>query len=112
MDAQGPSAETVQQVWTVSLVVYFVVVSVVALLLWMILTAARDVRQAVTDIWTVGQKVANNTIHIPLLGRTNLVGGQILAAAGGIVQATAALEAHARACPGCPQCVLSPGGSR
>lgn len=107
-----PSAETVAQVWTWSLVIYLVVVAVVAFLLWQILTAARSVRQGVSDIWTVGQKVANNTIHIALLQRTNAVAGQILQSAVGVVHATDAIDRHAHECPGCPACVLKPRGAR
>lgn len=107
-----PSAEAVAQVWTASLVIYLVVVIVVALLLVLILNTARAIRGGVSDIWTVGQKVANNTIHIALLNKTNAVAGRILASAVGVVHATAAIEAHARTCSGCPQCVLKPEGAR
>jgi hypothetical protein len=107
-----PSADAVAQVWTWSLAVYFVVVAVVAFLLWQTLLAARAVRQGVSDIWTVGQKVANNTIHIALLRRTNAVAGQILQAAVKVVDATDAIDKHAHECPGCPACVLGPRGAR
>ena len=90
-----PTAETVAQVWTASLVIYLVVVVVVALLRVLILNTARAIRGGVSDIWTVGQKVANNTIHIALLNKTNAVAGRILASAVGVVHATAAIEAHA-----------------
>jgi hypothetical protein len=108
----GPSADTVRQVWTISLVIFFVVVAVVAFLLLQILRGAQAVRAGVSDIWTVGQKVANNTIHIALLTRTNAVAGQILASAVGVVHATAAIKAHAETCPGCPACVLGPERAR
>lgn len=107
-----PSADTVAQVWTWSLVIYFVVVAVVAALLWQILQAARAIRQGVSDIWTVGQKIANNTIHIALLHRTNDVAGAILQSATGVVHATDAIDRHAHECPGCPACVLGPEGAR
>jgi hypothetical protein len=107
-----PSAETVSQIWTWSLAIYFVVVAVVAFLLWQILRAARDIRKAVSDIWTVGQKVANNTIHIALLQRTNAVAGAILQSAASVVRATDALDKHAHECPGCPACVLGPQRAR
>ena len=70
--------EAVQQVWIVSLVVYAVVVAVVAALLTLILITARQIRDGVAAIWTVGQKVANNTIHIALLDTTNHLVTQIL----------------------------------
>ncbi|MGI8843877.1 MAG: hypothetical protein ACR2HZ_09265 [Gemmatimonadaceae bacterium] len=106
------SPETVQQVWIITLVIYFVVVGVVALLLTLILRTARQIRTGVSAIWTTGQKIANNTIHIALLENTNQVAGQILESAKGVVMATGAVKAHAEGCPGCPACVLGPGWQR
>ena len=108
----GPSADTVVRIWGLSLAIFFVVVAVVAFLLLQIFRGAQAVHDVVADIWTVGQKVANNTIHVALLKRTNAVAGRILAAATGVVHATAAIEAHAADCPGCPACVLTSGGTR
>lgn len=106
------SAEAVTRVWIVSLVIYTVVLAVVALLLLMILRTAKSICGGAFQIWTVGQKLANNTIHIALLNRTNDMAGGILASATGIVHATAAIEQHARECPGCPACVLPAEGAR
>lgn len=106
------TAETIQRVWIVSLAVYGVVVLVVALLLTLIVREARRITAGVAAIWTAGQKVANNTIQIALLDRTNHVAAQILASARGVVGATAAIAAHANECPGCPACVLGPRWSR
>jgi K+ transporter len=106
------SAETVQHIWTVTLVIYAVVLVVVAALLTLILRAARDIRGGVSAIWTVGQQIANNTIHIALLDTTTHVFGEILGCAKGIVAGTAALKTHAERCPGCPACVLGRGSSR
>jgi hypothetical protein len=100
------SPDTIQQMWITTLVVYAVVLVVVAALLTLILRAAREVRTGVSTIWTIGQQVANNTIHIALLDTTNHVAAEILASAKGIVAATAAMGAHAAHCPGCPDCVL------
>ena len=100
------SPDTIQQMWITTLVVYAVVLVVVAALLTFILRAAREVRTGVSTIWTIGQQVANNTIHIALLDTTNHVAAEILASATGIVAATAAMGAHAARCPGCPDCVL------
>lgn len=102
------SAETVIRVWTVSLVIYFVVLIVVAILLTLIVREARRIKGGASGIWNVGQRIANNTIHIALLDRTNEAAGQILAAAAGVVGATEAIRAHAEICPGCPACVLKP----
>ena len=104
--------EAVQQVWILSLVIYAVVVVVVAVLLALILITAIRIREGVAAIWTVGQKVANNTIHIALLDTTNGLGTQILESAKGIVRSTAGLKAHAESCPGCPTCLASARGAR
>ncbi len=103
------TAETVRQVWITTLVVYGVVLLVVAALLALILREARRIHAGVSEIWNVGQKVANNTIHIALLDTTNHAAGRILASAKGVLGATAAIKAHAGNCPGCPACVLGAG---
>ena len=102
--------DAILQVWIASLVVFLVVLVVVAVLLTMILSTAKQIRGGVSAIWTAGQKVANNTVHLALLDRTNYLGGQILASAGGIAAATDAIATHAASCPGCPNCVI--GGGR
>jgi hypothetical protein len=102
------SAETVQRVWIITLAIYFVVVVVVAVLLTLIVREARKINAGVSEIWNVGQKIANNTIHIALLDKTNHIAGQILESAKGVVGATAAVKAHAEGCPGCPACVRGP----
>jgi hypothetical protein len=108
----GPSLDAIQQVWTVSLVIFVVVLAVVGFLLARIVATAREIRDGAQEIWNTGQKIANNTVHIALLKRTNRTAGGILESAGGIVEATATIEAHARDCPGCPACVLSENWSR
>jgi hypothetical protein len=105
-------AGTIQTMWTLTLVVYGVVLVVVAVLLALILGAARRVLARVSSIWTVGQQIANNTIHVALLDTTVHIAGEILASAGGVVAAIAAMSVHAQRCPGCPACVLGPATSR
>ncbi len=87
-------------VWGASLGIGLVVILVVAVLLTLIVRTARQIDGAVSDIWTVGQRIANNTIHIPLLNHTNRVVDDILDRAAGIDGATAAIEQHALDCPG------------
>jgi hypothetical protein len=106
------SPDTIERMWVTTLVVYAAVLVVVAVLLALILRAAREVRSGVSTIWTIGQQVANNTIHIALVDTTNHIAGDILASAKGIVAATAAMGAHAAHCPGCPDCVLGTGPTR
>jgi hypothetical protein len=99
------SADSIQRMWVITLVIYAVVLIVVATLLALILRAAKDIRAGVSAIWTVGQQVANNTIHIALLDTTIHVAGEILECAKGIVSGTAALRGHAERCAECPTCV-------
>lgn len=106
------STETVQQAWMISLVVFAVVLFVVAGLLTLILSSVRKIHGGVSAIWTVGQKVANNTIHLALLDHTNHVAGKILESAGGIASATGAIASHAAGCAGCPACVIGRRGRR
>ena len=106
------TAEAVQQVWMVSLAVFVVVLLIVAALLTLILSTSKKIHGGVSAIWTVGQKVANNTIHLALLDRTNHVAGKILQSAAGVAAATGVIAAHATTCPGCPACVIGHRGSR
>ncbi len=98
--------------WLISLLIGAVVIVVVGLLLTAILRTARNIDAAVAQVWVVGQRIANNTVHIPLLHETNRVAGQILERAAGIDGASAQIETHSGSCPNCPRCVLVPGSSR
>lgn len=100
--------ETVQAVWKISLAVFVVVLIVVAILLTLILGTARRITGGVSAIWNVGQRIANNTIHIALLRKTNLIAGKILQSAVGVVGATSGVKDHAADCPMCPACVIGP----
>ncbi|MCA1561225.1 MAG: hypothetical protein LC804_13520, partial [Acidobacteria bacterium] len=64
-------AATVQQVWILSLAIFVVVLIVVATLLTLILRTGKQIHAGVSAIWDVGQRVANNTVHISLLDHTN-----------------------------------------
>lgn len=95
-------------VWGVSLALLLVVALVVALLLYLIRSTARQILAGASAIWTQGQLVANNTIQIPLLlGRTVRTVGRIRGEVEIIGGATEAIRSHARECPGCPDCVFS-----
>jgi len=100
------SAHAVQVVWWTSLALGLAVSLVVALLLYLIHRTAVTINGVVSRIWIVGQRVANNTVHIPALYRTNEAAGKILATALKINEGAAAIESHANGCPGCPQCML------
>ena len=101
------TAQAAYTVWGTSLGLFLVVLVVVAALLTMILQTAGRIDAAAGQIWVVGQGIANNTVHIPLLGTTNRVVAQILAAAGKIVEHVGRIQAHAERCPGCPACAVS-----
>jgi hypothetical protein len=94
----------VYTVWGISLAVGVVVLLVVAILLELVRRAAARIERVVADVWTAGQAVANNTIHIALLHRTNLTAGRILDAGGGVLTAVASIHDHAQRCPRCPTC--------
>ncbi len=106
MDSLPQSPEQAAQfVWWVSLLLGLIVSGVVSLLLWLIHRGAATIDGRVSTIWDVGQRVANNTVHIPALYKTNDVAGQILATALRIDAGAAAIESHAQGCPGCPACM-------
>ena len=104
------TADAVLQVWLASLAVFALVLVVVAVLLTIILRTAAEIHCGVSAIWTAGQKVANNTIHLALLDRTNYLGRAILESAGRVAEATDVIATHASTCPGCPACVTRTGG--
>jgi len=99
-----PSEGAIVTVWAIGLAVAVVVVVVVGVLLALILRTARQIDGAAATIWTVGQRIANATVHIPLLGTTNRIAAGILERAAGIAAAAAAIEDHASGCPSCPAC--------
>jgi hypothetical protein len=83
------------QLWWLALGLTAVVVLVVALLLELIVRTAHRIHEAVSDIWTSGTHIAQNTVTLALLQRTNHLAkallrsaGRIAAASGRIRQAT------------------------
>lgn len=93
-------------VWWSSLAVGLAVALVVAFLLSLIHSTAVTINEVVSKIWDTGQRVANNTIQIPILYRINTAAGKILTTAVQIIDGAAAIETHAEGCPGCPHCML------
>lgn len=99
------TSETVSTIWWGSLAIFAVVIIVVALLLTLIVRCAERILQGASAIWTQGQLVANNTIQIPILfGLTARTLQRIRQAAVDVVGATERIQAHAEACPRCPDC--------
>ncbi len=99
-------AEVSEFIWITSLTIGLIVSFVVALLLWLIHREANIINQRVSKVWEVGQRIACNTIQIPILYRINEAARQILERAQGINTGAEAIETHAKACPGCPHCML------
>lgn len=87
--AERASDSTIAGYWQITLVLGAVVVGVVAFLLNMLTRAAAQIDDGAAEVWRVGKLIANNTVHVPLLVRTNQVAGEILKASEGIAGATA-----------------------
>ena len=99
----GASTQTVQLVWSVSLVLGVVVTVVVALLLHLIMLTTRRILSVAADIWADGQRVANNTVQIAMLDRTNQLFAGILSEAGPLAEATRQIAQATRRAGGTSQ---------
>jgi hypothetical protein len=102
---------TATNLWIASLVIAVVVLVVAAMLLTAILRLATRIDAGAKEIWTVGKQVANATVELSLLRRTNQLVADVLEAATGILANARRIGRHARTCPGCPRCVLASGGT-
>lgn len=80
--------EMIGRYWRISLLGGVVVLAAVAQLLRVLTSTAEQIQAGTGQIWTTGKLIARNTVHIPLLIRTNQVAGEILQAADGIAAAT------------------------
>lgn len=92
--------------WWLALALGAVVIVVVALLLRLILQTALAIRDVAGSIWDGGTRIANNTVHVPDLARTNGFAGAILQKAPRLLAQLERIERHAADCPGCPNCVV------
>jgi hypothetical protein len=81
-------SDTDLQLWWLALALAVAVVLVVAFLLELIVRTAHHIRQAVSDIWTGGTLIAQNTVTLALLQRTNYLAGELLQSAGRIAAAS------------------------
>lgn len=79
---------TIVRYWQISLGIGLGVIGAVALLLSALAATAAKIEGGAAEIWRVGKLIANNTVHISLLVRTNQMIGRILPAADGIARAT------------------------
>ena len=78
--------------WWLAVALAGVVVAVVAVLLEWIVRTAHRIHRAVSDIWTGGTHIAQNTVTIALLQRTNYLAGELLGSAGHIARASARIR--------------------
>lgn len=92
--------------WLILLAIGLVVVGVVAWLLNAILKEALTIEKGAGAIWDGGKRIANNTVHVPDLIRTNRFVGKILAGVPGLHADLERVRKHAETCPGCPRCVV------
>ena len=81
-------SDTDLQLWWLAVALAAVVVVVVALLLELIVRTAHRIHRAVADIWTGGTHIAQNTVTLALLQRTNYLAGEMLRSAGRIAAAS------------------------
>lgn len=86
------SPATVARYWRLSLAIGMAVIGVVALLLSVLTRTVDRIEAGAAEIWRVGKLIANNTVHIPLLMRTNRIAADIVGAAEGIERATARIS--------------------
>ena len=92
--------------WVLALALLFVVSLVVWQLLRLVANTAREINATAAVIWSRGQRVANNTIHIAKAYDIRDGVDALLGRAGHIASAATAIKQHAESCPGCPACFL------
>jgi hypothetical protein len=68
------------------------VILIVAVLLILLITAARRIDKHAAQIWTAGKHIAGNTVSIWMLNTTNKVAGGILETAVSIDKRAAAID--------------------
>lgn len=91
--AEARSRETlIIRYWRVSLGLGVVVIGAVALLLSTLASTVAKIEAGAAEIWRVGKLIANNTVHVPLLVRTNQLAGAIVATADEIAAATGRIQ--------------------
>ncbi len=98
--------------WWLAVIVVAVVLVVVAARLVMVIRTATAIEEDVALVWTNGQRVANNTIHIAVLYKTHEYVQGILGRAGRILGSSQAIRDHAKSCPECPTCIWHRGDSK
>ena len=86
------SVDTAIRCWRITLGLGVVTTGAVALLLSVLTRTAEQIDGGVAEIWQVGKLIANNTVHVPLLVRTNQIVAAILPKADCIAAATGRIQ--------------------
>lgn len=83
--------------WWLSLGIAAIVVVVVAILLGLIIAAAKSIDNHASEIWTAGKQIAGNTVSIWMLENTNQSLGEITVCARSIQQTAVSIDETLRA---------------
>ncbi len=86
------SPNIIARYWRASLAIGIVVIGAVAVLLSTLTAIVARIEGGAAEIWRVGKLIANNTVHVPLLLRTNQIVAGMLPVADGIARATARIQ--------------------
>jgi hypothetical protein len=87
------------ELWWLSLGIFAAVVVVVAVLLGLIIAAARRIDRTAGAIWTVGKEIAGNTVSIWMLERTNASLGRTAEAARSLERSASSIDESLQALP-------------
>lgn len=82
----------VVSLWWLSLAIFAVVVVVVAVLLGLIIAAAKSIDRHAEAIWTEGKQIAGNTVSIWMLEKVNEHLARLLDTAGSLQKSAASME--------------------
>src|SRR5579859_3345622 len=104
-------SSTAANLWVTGLAIALIVLLVAGVLLTVVLRTAAAIDDGAKEIWIVGKQVANATVELSLLHRTNQLVADVNEAATGILANARRIARHSGSCSGCPRCVPSAGGS-
>ncbi|MHB1416271.1 MAG: hypothetical protein ACYC1C_13565 [Chloroflexota bacterium] len=79
---------TVVRYWQVSLALGLLVIGAAGGLLLLLTRLTQSIYTAGGEVWTTGKLIANNTVHVPILGHINQVIDEINRVLGSSAQAS------------------------
>src|SRR5919197_3594509 len=82
--------------WWLSLAIFAVVIVVVAVLLGLVIAAAKSIDRHAAAIWVAGKQIAGNTVSIWMLEKTNEQVASMAAAARSLERTAAAMDEKLR----------------